>query len=869
MKHYSYSVKDVLVEYFGEDTLAGMRMKPQIPLGPEHSKHLIPLSWQYADEQIMHLFLDHKFLIRTVIEDDYIAYIYQEGRQQCALLLFITDEDKGPFSINIKYACELIDKWRAAGYKTKIASHSVTVERYGQSKNFRLLHHVDAGSGKGSYIYTLVENNGTSLLTCDIHNCWPEYYKKIIAVSASKDIREYKCLFEPEVRITTGEEKKKKTIATGIAAVVEFFKENYPVSAYYQEFKNTGIYNSVLVAGGKGIDIWVNVRNLITEINVYDRDRIPVIKWELGDEKYSLVNQVPALQSVRALDIRQMHGYAVQMAYVDGTIRNYYLKNFETRGIPDSVEIDGCMFDEQTLKSVSVKGNGICFDNGYVIAEHILFYRSYRQVQTTSARSKGYQNILKPQYMLPLREFKSHFQSQHFWGNPGECYGPLDAMLSPDGERITDISFTGYGFDKWCGSKAWRVCVEPTDLYGFIQEDGTWLAPPVYEEAERFEGGCVKVKRKVDGVSKQFLLMPDGREIPFEHDIDTRRFDNGLCPYNASKTPVNAPHPGYYWEQDYDDVTAGKWGYIDIYGKIVVKPQYVYAVGFYNGGGERAVVAKLIDGKLYWGAIDKTGKEVIPCTYESLYTRWGDAFAFRRYGEKMYGVMDLDGNIIAQPQFEFFEAYDEKHQLLTVGEDEDSLGVFSLELKKMIIPAEYDCIDYDDHIISCEIRFTAKDRYFNYAGEELDFSQYDSVSECDGLLRTWKDQKCGFIELDGTVVIPNILQGGLSSDCLMLYRKGYVISGEYQKLGVSTLDGRIIVPQEYTEITARDNFIIASNRISGNWCICDTLYAYDGTPILSGPYRKMLYHSDSQQLTAETPYGIEHLAVIGEVTDGT
>ena len=98
MKYYSYSVKDILTEYFGADPLAVMRKKSQTSLGPEHSKHLIPLSWQYADEQIMHLFLDHKFLIRTVIEDDYIAYIYQEGSQQCALLLFITDEDKGPFS---------------------------------------------------------------------------------------------------------------------------------------------------------------------------------------------------------------------------------------------------------------------------------------------------------------------------------------------------------------------------------------------------------------------------------------------------------------------------------------------------------------------------------------------------------------------------------------------------------------------------------------------------------------------------------------------------------------------------------------------------------------------------------------------------
>jgi hypothetical protein len=867
MKYYSYSVKDILTEYFGADPLAVMRKKSQTSLGPEHSKHLIPLSWQYADEQIMHLFLDHKFLIRTIIEDDYIVYLYQEGSRQCALLLFITDEDKGPFSINTNYACEIIQKWENAGYKTKIVSHTVAIERYGQTKNFRLLHH--SGTGKGAYIYTLAENNGTPLLVYDIHGCWPEYYKKIIAVSASKDIREYKCLFEPTVRITTGQEKQKETIATGIEAVAEFFKENFSVGVYYQEFKSTGIYNRVLIAGEKGIDIWVNVRNLITEINVYDLDAAPVMKWDIGKQTQSLVDQVPALQSVRALDITQMHGYAVQMTYADGTIRNYYLTNFESRKIPDTVEIDGCIFDEQILKSVSIKGNGIRFDNGYVIAAHILYYRSYRQVQAKGAGSKGYKDILKPQYMLPLREFKSHFQTQHFWGNPGECYGPRDAMLSPGGQRITDISFSGYGFDKWCGSKAWRVCVEPTDLYGFILEDGSWLAPPVYETAEHFEGGCVKAKRKVNGVYKQFLLMPDGGEIPFEHDIDTRRFDGGLCPYNASKTPVTAPYPGYYWDHDYDDVTAGKWGYIDIHGKIVVKPQYVYAVGFYNGGGERAVVAKLIDGKLYWGAIDRTGKEVIPCTYESLYTRWGDAFAFRRYGEKMYGVMDLDGNIIAQPQFEFFEAYDEKHQLLTVGEDEDTLGVYSLELKKMIIPAEYDCIDYDDHIISCEIKYTAKERYFNYAAEELDFSQYDSVSEYEGLLRTWKDQKCGFIELDGTVVIPNILQGGLSSDCLMLYRKGYVISGEYQKLGVSTLDGRIVVPEEYTEIAARDNFIIASNRISGNWCICDTLYAYDGTPILSGPYRKMLYHSDSRQLTAETPYGIEHFQVIGGEQDGT
>ena len=214
MKYYSYSVKDILTEYFGADPLAVMRKKSQTSLGPEDSKHLIPLSWQYADEQIMHLFLDHKFLIRTVIEEDYIVYLYQEGCQQCALLLFITDEDKGPFSINTNYAREIIQKWENAGYKTKIVSHTVAIERYGQTKNFRLLHH--SGTGKGAYIYTLAENNGTPLLVYDIHGCWPEYYKKIIAVSASKDIREYKCFLNRQCVLPRGRKNKRKPLQRGL-----------------------------------------------------------------------------------------------------------------------------------------------------------------------------------------------------------------------------------------------------------------------------------------------------------------------------------------------------------------------------------------------------------------------------------------------------------------------------------------------------------------------------------------------------------------------------------------------------------------------------------------------------------------------------
>ena len=157
------------------------------------------------------------------------------------------------------------------------------------------------------------------------------------------------------------------------------------------------------------------------------------------------------------------------------------------------------------------------------------------------------------------------------------------------------------------------------------------------------------------------MLTPDGKEITFNHDIDADYYDGGLCPFNASKEPVSAPKPGYYWDYDYEEVRPGKWGYLDIQGNVIVEPQYVYAVGFYNGGGERAVVARLVDGELLWGAIDRLGNEIVPCLYESLYTCWGDAFAYRRFGEELYGIMDMDGNILTPPQFAFFEAYDAAH----------------------------------------------------------------------------------------------------------------------------------------------------------------------------------------------------------------
>lgn len=836
MKQYRYSVKEVLTEAFGEEALEAMRREK-----PERSKEAktIARRWQKEDEEMLGLFMDQRFLLRTEIEDDCLVYFYQEGERQCVFLLFINEQGEDPCILDPAYARELVEKWAAAGYEAKIASYGFA-------------------SGWGVYVYAPVENFGQTLLVSDTHSCWPVFCKKVAEVSAAQDMGEYECLFEPTVCLTTGEKREENILGTGLEAVMAFFRDKGPAAVCYRESTCKGLYSRQLIAGDKKIIIRVNVRNMIDEIQVSDGTVEPGIPCDLGTRGESLVNSVPRLESVRGLEIRQVHGYAVQLTYADGSLRNYYLHSLDTRDIPAQTEAEGFVWSEEILNSVAMEDNGIRFSNGYAVPAHILYYRSYRQVQVADSRAKVCTDRLKPLYRVPLHELKDYLQIPLYRGNPDECYGPGEALLSAEGKRLTDASFLCMRSEE----RALRVCMESTRRWGLLREDGSWLAPPIYESVEEDQGGCAMAKRKVGGELRQFLLTVEGEELLFPYSIDADCFEGGLCPFNAATEPVKAPTPGYYRDNDYDEVTAGNWGYIDNHGKVVVEPQYVYAVDFYNGGGERAVVARLADGKLYWGAIDKTGQEVIPCIYESLYTRWGDAFAYRPFGESLYGVMELDGTVLVEPRFEYFEQYDEAHGMLTVRENGNAMGVYSLKQQRMIIPEEYDCVEYDNHILSCEDAESCEMHYFNYQGEELDFSQYDWVSERDGgLLETCKDDKYGYITPDGTVVVPNILHRS-KGDMLALYRKGYFISGEQHKLGLSTVDGRVIVPEVYDAVSAEDGFVIATQKTDSGADICDTLYTYDGVRMLEGVCRKARYEDKTRRLSVDTPYGTEYFQVL-------
>lgn len=120
---------------------------------------------------------------------------------------------------------------------------------------------------------------------------------------------------------------------------------------------------------------------------------------------------------------------------------------------------------------------------------------------------------------------------------------------------------------------------------------------------------------------------------------------------------------------DYSPEGPLHWRVIDTAGKTVIPGPFLnfYVTDYYGefrvfGDGGLASVQN-IDGK--WGAIDKTGKVVIPFEYDALHPFVEGLAAFQKDGKA--GYLDCDGNIIIRPEYN--DASDFRDGIAVVMED--------------------------------------------------------------------------------------------------------------------------------------------------------------------------------------------------------
>lgn len=866
-----YSVKDTLTKYFPGDTITEMRASDADGV-KENREDILPLALACADDMAIGHFLSEYFLVDTVLYDDYIAYFVKSRYGDEVFLSFMHFEDDLEFPLDPKYAYELINAWEQKGYKAQIMRNCVGIDNYPNSSRFRMVSHLSEDLGTDYLIPTLV--NDKYIFVRASEPFWKHADALLFSAISSGLTSEYESIFAEDAVIArchnrsaydraNGKYEKTEPFVNGITAIKDYFDGKDNVFMAYVKKRKSIAYSSMLMSGNNKYIMFVGARNLLTQLVeeplAGDEEFIPMPQEQMPSGEI-----MPDLVGVRALDIPTMHSYAIQLSFADCCVKNYYLANITEAELPELVTVDGYEFNLDVLNSVTLicdhHREGVEFSNGYYIPAHILYYHGATQLVTEKIPGTAFENeTLKIEgvYRVPLHIRRRVF-CDTYQPRPGEYYGTGYTLLDENGNRTTDYS--AFRIDsRGMGSRE-LLCTrsESSSLVGYMRRDGSWLVPPIFDDGNDFEyGHCVEVKKG----DKKYLFNELGEIIEFPYDIDFRNFSGDLCEFSTGKYEGTYTYPD---EEYFDELSAGNWGFVDKYGKIVIEPQYVFTTGFRHYEN-RAFVAKDVGGKTLWGLIDEKGNEVIPCIYPNLGTHSGTAVNFQRTEHGDYGIMDFDGNIIMEPRYDSIYEYDEKHGLIAFFLDWSEghhVGIARVSDGEIIIPAKYGYIGFEDNYIECEKEYWTDTEtmcdYYDYEGNLLPHDSCKHSWKCEGGYGSWNSQhKCGAVDENNNIIVPFIFE---DSSHIGYYQSGYVVTGTKRKFGLSTREGKVMLAEKYRDITIKDDFIIASYRNDANWDIIDELYLLDGTPVFTDTYRRVSI--DGDKLTRETPLGLEHYRIV-------
>lgn len=281
----------------------------------------------------------------------------------------------------------------------------------------------------------------------------------------------------------------------------------------------------------------------------------------------------------------------------------------------------------------------------------------------------------------------------------------------------------------------------------------------------------------------------------------------------------------------------GKYGLIDKKQNVILPAIYDEIKSFEYG---MAIIQKIIGKKMKKsimgdmlpyddikeGAIDSTGRIVIPCNYESVYSFYGDYTRIRDNGKEWYvnksgkildvdfvdcntraitdgdylvmkngkwGCVDRECNFIATCKYDKIE---EPHDGMFVVRSNEKSGYID-KTGKEVIPLEWSYAD-DFHDGLAEVMKDEKIYFIDKSGKAFHLD-YNNIGRCnDGMIPVMKDGKLGYVDKTGKLVVPCIytveedMFGGyddaeIFSEGLALVKKGNRI-GFVDKNGKSTFD---------------------------------------------------------------------------------
>jgi len=433
--------------------------------------------------------------------------------------------------------------------------------------------------------------------------------------------------------------------------------------------------------------------------------------------------------------------------------------------------------------------------------------------------------------------------------------------------------------------------VKKNGKWGFIDKSGKIVIPIKYEKTCPFYEGLAGVKQN----GKWGFVDMTGRiavDIKYEPEFnEDHHFKNGYAAVRLSSDRgsygvlidkhgnIKTPTFKYAQIYDYCDGLAkvmsvylknGKrdalFGYIDINGKEIIRPQYSDAIDFVNG---YAIVVK--DGKS--GIINKYGNVVV----DFKYSPWlkdihqGAMATFKT--DKKAVLVDMNGKVLIPPIYDYI-GIDKKGStdLIEAENSNKKWGWININ-NKVVIPLNY---DNSREFINgyAAVAINKKWGVINKTGKVILPLKYDLVNKAcfsDGYCMVKLNGNCGFIDKLGKTLKINLgkdemYEVGLKREskwdetpsttqyltsAIDWFKKSALKGNEYAcfKMGYYNFTGQIGKRNFVEAVKWLEKFIRSNNESNGNeYLLLGTIYKDGGFGVTKNEAKAIKYLTDGAQI---------------------
>lgn len=201
-------------------------------------------------------------------------------------------------------------------------------------------------------------------------------------------------------------------------------------------------------------------------------------------------------------------------------------------------------------------------------------------------------------------------------------------------------------------------------LYGYLNREGKIVIPPQYESAGDFYNGNAIVKKKEGSYA---LIDKEGNILKNYDQYYVGALRNGMMPYK--------------------ETIDTKFGYLDVNGKVAVKPKYDIAESFNDGN---AIIGTTEEIRNFMGIIDKRGRSVIAPNYDNIvYLEEGMYALGTAVNPKMpyigtiYSISDNVGRVLTKNLYTDVGSYEKGYASATDGRDTFFIDKTGLKTKEL------------------------------------------------------------------------------------------------------------------------------------------------------------------------------------------